>query len=368
MSTFAADRQVTQPLRPEPVLSTPQSRAQLSPMSLRAIPVAELLATLAARDIKVWAEDDRLRCNAPAGALTAEFREQLRDRKDEILDFLSMAATVARQQPAIVPLQSQGTRTPIFAVPGHVGAPFTFSDLSKHLGDDQPFYALQPSGYDGQSEPMDRVEDIAEYFARQIVEYQPAGPYIIVGYCSGASTAFELAKILGQRGAEVRCVVLFGPLYPPTNEKLPRLAYFSARSHVEAIAREIAKRPTFAARLRYVGDRLGNRLRDLVIRFRERKQPVAADPVLESRARLKSTAMAAFRRYIPTPYSGRVCIVLPNTDWLRSGAAARRWLRVAPHADFYFGPANCHAASMLEDPEASAIAELYRKATKKLND
>jgi hypothetical protein len=41
---------------------------------------------------------------------------------------------------------------------------------------------------------------------------------------------------------------------------------------------------------------------------------------------------------------------------------------VAPHADFYFGPANCRAASMLEDPEAAAIAELYRKATKKLND
>jgi thioesterase domain-containing protein len=332
------------------------------------MPISELLAALAIRDIKVWADGDRLRCNAPVGALMAEFRDQLRDRKDEIIAFLNMATAVARQQSAIIPLQSRGTRTPIYAVPGHVGAPFTFSDLSKHLGGDQPFYALQPSGYDGQSEPMDRVEDIAEYFARQIVEYQPTGPYIIAGYCSGAPTAFELAKILKQRGADVPCIALFGPIYPTTNEKLPRLMYFSARGSAEAIVREIAKISTFSARLRYVGNRLSTRFRALATLFRKSKQPVAVDPVLESRARLKSTAMTAFRRYIPAPYSGRVCIILPNKAWLGSGAAPRRWLRVAPHAEFYFGPANCHAASMLEDPEAPAIAELYRQATKRLND
>ncbi|MGN1286301.1 MAG: thioesterase domain-containing protein, partial [Bradyrhizobium sp.] len=198
-------------------------------MSAQLIQFSELLAALAVRDIRLWVEGDRLRCNAPAGALTSELRDQLQDRKSEIIAFLNMA-TAATRQPAIIPLQSGGTRTPIYAVPGHVGAPFTFSDLSKHLGGDQPFYALQPTGYDGQSEPMDRVEDIAEYFARQIVEYQPNGPYIIAGYCSGAPTAFELAKILGRRGAEVPCIALFGPLHPTTYQELPRLLYFSARN------------------------------------------------------------------------------------------------------------------------------------------
>ena len=41
---------------------------------------------------------------------------------------------------------------------------------------------------------MDRVEDIASYFADQIQAFQPAGPYIIAGYCSGGATAFELAR------------------------------------------------------------------------------------------------------------------------------------------------------------------------------
>ena len=37
--------------------------------------ILDLLAGLAANDINISVERDRLRCSAPAGALTAEFRE-----------------------------------------------------------------------------------------------------------------------------------------------------------------------------------------------------------------------------------------------------------------------------------------------------
>ncbi|RVD74030.1 MAG: thioesterase [Mesorhizobium sp.] len=336
------------------------------PMSADVMQIPELLADLAVKDIKVWVEGDRLRCNAPAGTLTAESTDQLRDRKGEIIAFLTMAAVAARQQSAIIPLQARGTRTPIYAVPGHIGAPFSFSDLSKHLGGDQPFYALQPPGFDGQSEPMDRVEDIAEYFARQILEYQPTGPYIIAGYCSGAATALQLAKILRQRGAEIPCTALFGPLHPTTYGESPRLLFFLAKRSVDSFLREAAKLPTFGARLRFFGSRLrnlGERVRSLVTPIRKSNEPVPTDPVLASRARLKSTAITALRRYVPTPYSGRVCIFLPNKAWMRSGAAPRRWLRVVPHAEFYFGPEDCNDTLMLEEPDAPAIAEVYRQAT-----
>lgn len=339
-------------------------------MSADVIEIPELLAGLAVKNIEVWVDGDRLRCKVPAGALTAEFRDQLRDRKGEIIAFLNMATAAARQQPAIIPLQSRGTRTPIYAVPGHVGAPFSFSHLSKHLGGDQPFYALQPSGFDGQSEPMERVEDIAEYFASQIVQYQPTGPYIIAGYCSGAATALELAKILGQRGAGVPCIALFGPVHPTTYQELPRLLYFSARSSAEWFLRDMAKLPTFSARLQYFSSRvrnLGERVRTLATGIRKSKEPVTTDPVLASRAQLKSTAIAALQRYIPTPYSGRVCIFLPNKAWLRSGAAPHRWLRVMPRVEFYFGPDDCDGSRMLEEPDAPAVAELYRKATQKVD-
>ncbi|MFC0242593.1 thioesterase domain-containing protein [Rhodopseudomonas telluris] len=324
--------------------------------------IPDLLAGLAAKDIKISVERDRLRCSAPVGALTPEFRDQLRDRKGDIIAFLNMATAAAVQQPAIIPLQSHGTQTPIYAVPGHIGAPFSFLNLSKHLGDDQPFYALQPAGFDGQSEPMDRVEDIAEYFARQIVDYQPAGPYIIAGYCSGGATALELARILRQRGADIPCVALFGPLHPTTYRELPRLLYFLTRGSVDTIAREIANLPTFGARLQYCYDSLRGHVRSLTARLGKNQEPVAVDPVLASREQLKSTAITALRRYTPARYAGRVCIFLPNKAWLRSGAAPHRWLQVMPHAEFYFGPRGCNDFRMLEEPDAPAIAALYHQA------
>ena len=334
-------------------------------MAAEVLRISDLLSDLAGRDIKLWVDGDQLRCSAPAGALTPEFRTQLRNRKGEIIGFLNMATAATRQQPAIVPLQARGARTPIYAVPGHVGAPFSFADLSKHLGDDQPFYALQPPGFDGQSEPLDRVEEVAEYFANQMLEHQPTGPYVVAGYCSGAATALELALILGRRGAEVRCLVLFGPLHPVTYKMPPRLVYFYAKRRADPTIRRLAKLPSFGARLRYCGSRLRSpvaRIKSLLSELRESKEAIRTDPVLASRERLKSSAIRALRHYRPTRYDGAVRIFLPNKAWVKSGSAPLRWLQVVPQAEIYYGPSDCDGPRMLEDPDAAAFAELYREA------
>jgi hypothetical protein len=344
-------------------------------MNVAAMKIPDFLSDLAGRDIKVWLDGNQLRCSAPAGALTPEYRDQLRERKSEIIGFLNMAAAATHQQPSIVPLQPRGTRTPIYAVPGHGGVVFSFSDLAKRLGDDQPFFALEPPGLDGRTEPMDRVEDIAAYFARQILEYQPSGPYIIAGYCSGASTAFELAKLLGQRGAEIECLALFGPVHPSTYQAVSRLMLFQGKRRVGAVVHHIRKAVTMPSlnaclqhlgdRARYLGTRLRNRsngLRPLLAYFGAQGEAVKPDPVLARRSRLESTATTAVRRYTPTSYQGRICIFLPNKAWVRSGAAPLRWLQVAPQAEIYYGPKSCYGPLMLQEPDAPAIAELYRQS------
>ena len=60
--------------------------------------IPALLAELRSRDIRVWADGDRLRCNAPAGVLTPELRDQLRQRKGEILEFLRGPAELSFSQ------------------------------------------------------------------------------------------------------------------------------------------------------------------------------------------------------------------------------------------------------------------------------
>src|SRR4051812_16202362 len=102
--------------------------------------VPSLLEKLRSSDVQVWTEGDQLRCSAPSGVLTAELREQLRERKNDIVDFLRSAAARARMGRGIVPLQPHGRRAPVFAVPGHNGNVFAYRALAEHLGDDQPFF------------------------------------------------------------------------------------------------------------------------------------------------------------------------------------------------------------------------------------
>ena len=48
----------------------------------------EFLSHLRSKDIRVWPEGDTLRYDAPPGALTPDLRQELLERKQEILIFL----------------------------------------------------------------------------------------------------------------------------------------------------------------------------------------------------------------------------------------------------------------------------------------
>lgn len=318
--------------------------------------VATFLADLRDRDIRVWAVRDGLRCNAPAGALTPELRDQLRKHKSEILEFLCTAEAIARQQRAIVPLQPRGTRTPVFAVGGHNGDVFHYRALVQHLGEDQPFFGLQPP-VDGHGEPLASVEELAAYFAAQIRAFRPAGPYIIAGYCAGGTIAFELARQLVQDGADISFLALFSSAYPTSRRLLPQLPQILAYQvrRVSKHARALASRSWGERRL-YITEKLRRRKA-----WREAAQAAVRDPVLVLRAKVERATMAAMRRYTPRYFAGRVKIILPSKAWLDSVCAPRYWRPVAQHTEEYFGPDGCDGVDILRDPHARAIAELFRR-------
>lgn len=319
--------------------------------------VLEFLVMLRDRDIQVWADGDRLRCNAPAGALTAELREELRQRKSDILEFLRSAGALANQQRAIVPLQPRGKRTPVFAVAGHNGDVFCFRALAKQLGEDQPFFGLQPPGLDGQSEPLARIEKLAEYFAAQIRGFQPNGPYVIAGYCAGGTIAFELARQLLQNRSEVSVLALFGSPFPTWYRFLPQLRrqLGELTRRVVGHARAVASLSSRERQL-YIAERLQNRQAQ---RAAERR--AAPDPILIQRVKVERATFAALRRYGPGHFDGRLSLFLPSPEWPCAGDAPPRWRSVAPRTEEYFGPEGCNGDLMLREPYAPAFAELFRQ-------
>src|SRR3569832_2097129 len=55
--------------------------------------IEQFLGKLAALDVKVWLDGDKLRLNAPDGVVTPELRAELAARKADIVAFLSQAAS-----------------------------------------------------------------------------------------------------------------------------------------------------------------------------------------------------------------------------------------------------------------------------------
>ncbi|MEW6301937.1 MAG: MupA/Atu3671 family FMN-dependent luciferase-like monooxygenase [Verrucomicrobiota bacterium] len=319
--------------------------------------VYSFLAKLRERNIRVSADGGQLRCSAPAGALTAELKEELKQHKREILQFLQSAGALARQQRAIVPLQPHGTRAPVFGVAGHNGDVFCYRFLAQHLGEDQPFFGLEPPGLDGQSEPLARVEDLAAYFAGQIREFRPDGPCIIAGFCSGGGIALEVAHQLVRDGTEVNLLALFGCPFPTWYRPLPQLRarVMTEANRVLRHARAVATL-SFADLRSYIAERWHNLTAE-----RAAARSSAPDPLMQRRDQLARVTIAALCCYRPASFPGRVCLILPTRSLLDLDEVVTPWRNIAPRTEDYYGPDGSTGDTMLREPYAAAFADLFHR-------
>lgn len=115
---------------------------------------------------------------------------------------------------SLVPIQPQGSKPPLFCVHAVGGNVLSLRDLARHLGLDQPFYALQSQGLDGKERPPVRVEDMAAYYIEEMRTVQPEGPYYLSGQSSGGLVAFEMAQQLQAQGEKVAILVLIDTHIP----------------------------------------------------------------------------------------------------------------------------------------------------------
>jgi len=103
----------------------------------------------------------------------------------------------------LVPIQPEGSRAPLFWIPGGNGTSvLAFRQVSQLLGSDQPVYGFEAK----MPEPDQEFQGIVErstQFLTKVKALQPDGPYALVGFCGGGYTAFEMARQLAAEGKEV---------------------------------------------------------------------------------------------------------------------------------------------------------------------
>ncbi|HEC84378.1 MAG TPA: amino acid adenylation domain-containing protein [Thioploca sp.] len=109
--------------------------------------------------------------------------------------------------PILVPIQTQGLKRPLFCVvPGH-GDIFALEGVSKHLGNDQPFFVIQ-APYQDKKAPRPDVKELASRYLQEIRAIQNNGPYRLAGYCAGGTVAFEIAQQLQAQGQSIELLIL----------------------------------------------------------------------------------------------------------------------------------------------------------------
>jgi thioesterase domain-containing protein len=322
------------------------------------VSVAAFLADLRSLDVIVWCDGDQLRCNAPPGVLTPALRDQLRARKTAILAFLRLADRAAHQPRAIVPLQPGGFSSPVFAVGGHNGDVFCYRKLAEYLGDDQPFFGLQPPGLDGEAEPITSVEGLASHFADHIRASGTRTPAVIGGYCAGGAIAFELARQLATTGYPVAFVALFAGRYPawfrPITQARQGVLYYVDR--FRAHARMLRSLPN-DRRWRYASHIIGR----LAVPKAPASPVAVEDPAAIQRAKVQRATMMGVRNYSPGFYPGRLVMFLPSPRARRWSEGLLRWHGLADRVEEYCGPEGCEGDTMLTEPYVPAIAELLRR-------
>jgi aspartate racemase len=149
---------------------------------------------------------------------------------------------------SLVPVQPKGSLPPLFCIHAGGANVLIYRPLARHLGMEQPVYALQARGLDGLMEPLTRVEEMASHYLKEIRSLQPEGPYHLLGASFGGLVAFEMAHQLNAQGQQVALLAMLNtncPVYTLLHRvrcQLGHLKQRGLRSHAQNIGRAVAVR------------------------------------------------------------------------------------------------------------------------------
>ena len=139
----------------------------------------------------------------------------------------------------LVTVQANGDSPPLFFMHGDwAGGGFYCGRLAQPLGEEQPFYALSPYRL-GKSGVL-TMEDMAAHHIAAIQEHTPHGPYLLGGYCIGATVAMEISRQLVEKGEKVTHLLLIDP--PPWSTSWLRWAWLLIDKGGEILKWDVPKK------------------------------------------------------------------------------------------------------------------------------
>jgi thioesterase domain-containing protein/acyl carrier protein len=142
---------------------------------------------------------------------------------------------------SLAPIQTGGSKPPLFCIHAVGGNVLTYVALARHLGSDQPVYGIQAEGIDGKGTFHNSLEEMADHYIKAIRTVQPEGPYFLGGLSGGGIIAFEMSQQLVAQGEKVALLALFDS-YNPEYLRARCIADDKYRTENFSITRSILER------------------------------------------------------------------------------------------------------------------------------
>ena len=217
---------------------------------------------------------------------------------------------------SLVPLRASGSKPPLFLIHAHGGNVLEYHALASHLEADQPVYALQARGLDGNIPRDLTLEKMAAAYLEEIRLVQPEGPYFLAGFCFGGLLALEAAQQLRNAGQQVALVLLIQTMNPEVYlaiQKIPALRrwWYQLIKQFDLEAENLSNSGSgyILERCRRAWDMIHARL---AIARDQKTGRRSADPsnlprlyIFETLGMEHSRALA---KYVPQPYDGNVVL------------------------------------------------------------
>ncbi|MDB6131737.1 MAG: non-ribosomal peptide synthetase [Verrucomicrobiales bacterium] len=211
---------------------------------------------------------------------------------------------------SLVPLQTLGTKKPLFLIHTTPGDVLGYGNLVYHLGTEQPCYGLQSLGFKDSSLAHTNVPEMARYYIQQIQTVQPHGPYFLGGWCYGGILAVEMAQQLARMGEKTALLALIetpapSPGYSNIRYALRRFQCLFSMSPLQW------KRYVVAKVNYYRGVRLADEMRFKRASLEEIEDPVKVaerNKFLDNLEHIYHTNLNALDGYESHKYAGKIIL------------------------------------------------------------
>jgi thioesterase domain-containing protein/acyl carrier protein len=251
-----------------------------------------------------------------------------------------------RRAHSLVPIQPLGKKPILFMLPGHGGDVFYFREFAKYLGNNQPVYGLELVLSGTAATPsMDLVETAKRYFL-EIQEFQPCGPYYLLGHSFGGVLAFEIAHQMMASGEKVGFLGLLDS-YPPGS--YPKATFFDRI----VIHYDNLRALTWKEQVSYLRMRIkafGIKLMQFrLFRFTAARMKYVPKDV-------SSVNLIAIRGYTAHPYPGKVTLFrVREHAWYIHKEPTDGWQQYAGCLEIHVVPGN--HTSLLREPHLAILAD-----------